>query len=156
MTEGNSESALEIESLLARLTESREALVEALAAANADRFTVQARDGTSIKRSLERTVDDLNLYYGTLTARCLNLPQPPGLVKSEFSTLREATMALQVAQRRFTSLLHDVLPQDLDKTATDERHATYTLRQVLEMTAAHFQLRVRQVETLNNPASTRG
>ena len=156
MTEGNSESALELESILARLTESQEALSNALAAADADRFAAQAGDGTSVKRSLERTVDDLNLYYGTLTASSLNLPQPPGLVKSEFSTLREGTMALQVAQTRFTNLLHDVLPQDLDKTATDERHATYTLRQVLEMTAAHFQLRVRQVETLNKPASTRG
>ena len=138
MTEGNSEPALDLESILARLTESQEALVEALAAADADRFAVQAGDGTSIKRSLERTVDDLNLYYGTLTASCLNLPQPPDLVRSEFSTLREGTMALQVAQRRFTNLLHDVLPPDLERTATDERHATYTLRQVLEMTAAHF------------------
>ncbi|MCH8815654.1 MAG: hypothetical protein IH957_11310 [Chloroflexi bacterium] len=155
MTEGNSESALELESILARLTESQEALLKALDAADADRFAIQAADGTSIKRSLERTVDDLDLYYGALTASCLNLPQPPGLVKSEFSTLREGTMALQVTQGRFTNLLHDVLPQDLDKTATDERHATYTLRQVLEMTAAHFQLRVRQVETLNKPASTR-
>ena len=113
MTEGNSESALELESILARLTESQEALSNALAAADADTFAVQAGDGTSIKRSLERTVDDLNLYYGTLTASSLNLPQPPGLVKSEFSTLREGTMALQVAQTRFTNLLHDVLPQDL-------------------------------------------
>jgi hypothetical protein len=135
------------------LRESQEALVKSLAEANADRFSEPASDGTSIKRSLERTVDDLNLYYGALTAGCLNLPQPPGLVKSEFSTLREGTMALQVAQRRFTNLLHDVLPQDLDKTATDEGHATYTLRQVLEMTAAHLQLRVKQVEALNNTAS---
>jgi len=156
MTEGNSESALELESILTRLRESQEALVESLAEANADRFSEPASDGTSIKRSLERTVDDLNLYYGTLTADCLNLPQPPGLVKSEFSSLREGTMALQVAQRRFTNLLHDVLPQDLDKTAADEHHATYTLRQVLEMTAAHFQLRVKQVEALNSTASMPG
>lgn len=152
----NSESDLELANILARLSEAQEALVEALDAADADLFAEQASDSTSIKRALERTVDDLNLYYGTLTASCLNLPQPPDLVKSEFSTLREGTMALQVAQRRFTNLLHDVLPQDLDKSATDERHATYTLRQILEMTTAHLQLRVRQIETLNNPASTRG
>ena len=120
------------------------------------RFDVEARDGASVKRSLERSVDDLNLYYGSLVANCLNLPQPPLLEKSEFATLREGTMALQVAQRRFTNLLHDVLPQDLDKTATDEHQAAYSLRQLLEMTAAHYHLRVKQLDALGDRASARG
>ncbi len=156
MTESSSEAALELESMLKKLNESQDALLAALKEVDSGRFDVEGSDGVSVKRSLERIVDDLNLYYGSLVAKCLNLPQPPLLEKSEFATLREGTMALQVAQRRFTNLLHDVLPQDLEKTATDERHATYTLRQLLEMTAAHYHLRVRQLAALGDRASARG
>lgn len=155
MTEGNSEAALELESILKRLNESQDALLAALKNVDSDRFDVAGPDSPSAKRSLERTVDDLNLYYGSLVANCLNLPQTPLLEKSDFATLREGTMALQVAQRRFTNLLHDILPQDLEKTANDERQAEYSLRQLLEMTAAHYQLRVKQLEALGDRAPAR-
>jgi len=156
MTEGNSEATLDLEDILKRLNESQDALLAALKEVGSDRFDVEASNGTSAKRSLERTVDDLNLYYGSLVANCLNLPQSPLLEKSDFATLREGTMALQVAQRRFTNLLHDILPQDLEKTATDERQATYSLRQLLEMTTAHYHLRVKQLDALGDRASASG
>ena len=156
MTEGNSEAALELEDILKRLSESQDALLATLKDVDSGRFDVEAPNGASVKRSLERSVDDLNLYYGSLVANCLNLAQPPLLEKSEFATLREGTMALQVSQRRFTSLLHDVLPQDLEKTTTDERQATYSLRQLLEMTTAHYHLRVKQFDALDDRASARG
>ena len=156
MSERNSETALGLEDILKRLNESQDALLAALQEVGSDRFDVEAPDGASVKRSLERTVDDLNLYYGSLVANCLNLPQSPLLEKSEFATLREGTMALQVAQRSFTNLLHDILPQDLEKTATDERQGTYSLRQLLEMTAAHYHLRVKQLDALGDRASASG
>jgi hypothetical protein len=156
MKEGNTQAAIDLEGILKRLNGSQDALLAALKEADPKRFAVEADDGVSAKRSLERTVDDLNLYYGTLVAACLNLPQPPDLAASEFATLREAMMALQVAQRRFTNLLHDVLPQDLEKSATDERHATYTLRQLLEMASAHYQLRVRQIAAQGDRAAAKG
>lgn len=156
MTEGNTEPTLDLEALLRRLTESSEAFIEALKQLDPSQFDVESGDGASVKRSLERTVDDLNFYYGQLTARCLNLPQPPCLGRSDFSSLREATMAVQVAHRRYTNLLHDVLPEDLDKTTTDDQQATYTLRQLIEMTAAHYNVRVRQIRAVAESASTPG
>lgn len=156
MTEGNTEPTLDLEALLRRLTESSEAFIEALKQLDPSQFDVESAEGASVKRSLERTVDDLNFYYGQLTARCLNLPQPPCLGRSDFSSLREATMAVQVAHRRYTNLLHDVLPEDLDKTTTDDQQATYTLRQLIEMTAAHYNVRVRQIRAVAESASTPG
>lgn len=153
MTEGSAPQKAEVEELLRRLTEASEAFVEALKQLDPSQFEVEPNDGASIKRSLERTVDDLNFYYGQLTARCLNLPQPPCLGRSDFSSLREATMAVQVAHRRYTNLLHDILPEDLDKTTTDEQQATYTLRQLIEMTAAHYNIRVRQIRAVAESAT---
>lgn len=156
MTEGNAEAKHELETLLRRLNESSEAFIEALKQMEPSQFDVEPGGGTSVKRSLERTVDDLNFYYGQLTARCLNLPQPPCLGRSDFSSLREATMAVQVAHRRYTNLLHDVIPEDLDKSTTDDQQATYTLRQLIEMTAAHYNIRVRQIRAVTESASTPG
>jgi hypothetical protein len=146
----------ELETLLNRLTESHQALVEALKSLDPKDFEAEQSDGSSIKRSLERTVDDVNFYYGSLVARCLNLPQPPCLSTADFSSLREATMAVQVAHRRFGGLLHDVLPDDLEKSAADDKHTTYTLRQILEMATAHYNLRTRQMRATAEGASTPG
>lgn len=156
MTEGNSEPALALAELLRRLNDAYQSLVDALKSLDPKQFEAEPEDGSSVKRSLERTVDDLNFYYGTLAARCLNLPQAPCLSRSEFSTLREATMAVQVAHRRFTNLLHDVLHADLEKTTTDDQHVTYSLRQVIEMAAAHYNLRERQMRSIAEGASTTG
>ena len=97
-------------------------------------------------------MDELNFYYGRLTARALNLPQPPCLTRSDVGALREGVMALQVAHRRFTNLLHDLVAEDLEKTAADEELGTYTLRQVLEMAIAQYTMRAHQVERLAGTA----
>jgi hypothetical protein len=104
---------------------------------------------------LERTVDDLNFYYGRLAARALSLPQPPCMQRAEFMSLREATISLQVAHRRFSNLLHDLIPRDLERTAVDQEHGTYTLKQVLEMAAAHYRLRTQQAQQIAAQASER-
>lgn len=155
MTQGNSEKALDLEALLKKLNDAHEALIETLKTLDPGQFDGDD-ESTSVKRALERTVDDLNFYYGHLTARCLNLPQPPCLGRSDFSGLREATMAVQVAHRRYTNLLHDLLPEDLDKSTTDDQHVTYTLRQLVEMTAAHYNMRARQLRGIGESASTAG
>jgi hypothetical protein len=66
---------------------------------------------------------------------------------ADFMSLREASMSLQVAHRRFGNLLHDVIPGDLAKTAEDD-HASYTLKQVLEMAVAHYNRREQQLKAL--------
>lgn len=156
MTEGNSAPRSDLEALLSRLNESHQALIDTLQGLDPGQFATERDDGSSVKRALERTVDDLNFYYGTLTARCLNLPQPPCLGTSDFSSLREATMAVQVAHRRYTNLLHDIAPEDLERTTSDDQHVTYTLRQLIEMTAAHYNVRTRQMRAIAESASTPG
>ncbi len=148
MTEGNSQPDLELRDILRRLQKARAGLMEAVAPLDPDLFTAEAADGESVKRALERTVDDLNFYYGTLTARALSLPQPPCLQRATFASLREATMSLQVAHRRFSNLLHDLIPADLEKVAIDQQHGTYTLRQILELATAQYGLRTQQVQHL--------
>ncbi len=154
MTEGNSEAALELEDLLRRLAEAQQALLEAIQESEPERFAVEVEE-SSVKRSLERTADDLNFYYGSLAARALNLPQPPCMQKADFSSSREAAMALQVAHRRFTNLLHDILPADLERPATDDTPGTYTLRQVLEMVTAQYSYRAQQVKRIAAQAAQR-
>lgn len=149
MTEGNSTPALDLEHLLKRLESSRAVLMDALDACEPDRFESGSGEGDSIRTILERTGDEINFYYGRLTARALSLPQPPCMQKSDFLSLREAKISLQVSHRRFTNLLHDVLPADLERTAHDDNNAgTYTLRQVLEMAAAQYRLRAAQVQRI--------
>ncbi len=152
MTEGNSAPTLELEDILRRLEAARQALMDAIQGCAADRFEVEIEE-MSVKRALERTADDLGFYYGSLAARALNLPQPPCMQVADFSSIREAAMSLQVAHRRFSNLLHDLLPADLDKIATDQEHGTYTLRQVLEMTTAQYNYRTQQVQRLTTEAA---
>ena len=145
MTEEVSSPASELEDLLRRLDSAREALMDILSDCDPEKFSVETAEGESIKRVLERTADDLNFYYGRLVARAVSLPQPPCLQGADFASLREAIMSLRVAHRRFSNLLHDLVPADLDRTAVDEEHGAYTLRQVLELAAAHYSLRAQQV-----------
>ena len=63
-------------------------------------------------------------------------------------------MALQVAHRRFTNLLHKLIPEDLEKETTGDEHGEYTLRQVLEMAAAQYRMRAQQVQRLAEGAPT--
>ncbi len=145
----------ELEDLLRRLEEARQALMAALEACDPDHFDREITDAGSIKRALERTSDDLNFYYGRLVARAISLPQPPCLQTAEFGSLREASVALQVAHRRFGNLLHDLVPADLERAAEDPGHGSHTLRQVLEMAAAHYRLRAQQVERIAALATDR-
>ena len=148
------ESSSELESLLRRLDDARAALVDALDRAGSEHFEKEDGEGESIKRAMDRTVDEINFYYGRLVARALNLPQPPCLSKSDIGSAREASMALQVAHRRFTNLLHDLVPDDLAKTAADPELGTFTLRQVLEMATAQYRMREQQIQRLSAHAQT--
>ncbi|RLC57249.1 MAG: hypothetical protein DRI30_04540 [Chloroflexi bacterium] len=134
--------------LLGRLDGARLALVEALEASNHESFASTDGDGDSIKRVNERTVDDVNFYFGRLAARALNLPQPPDLVRADLGSLREGVMALQVAHRSFGTLLHDLLPDDLEKKADDPELGSYTLLQALELAAAQYNQRAQEVRRL--------
>ena len=147
MTEEQAQKT-ETDDLLKRLDGARLALVEALEATDHDSFARAVGDGESIKRVNERTVDDVNFYFGRLAARALNLPQPPDLVRADFGSLREGIMAFQVAHRSFGTLLHDLLPGDLEKKAEDPELGSYTLRQVLELAAAQFNQRAQEVRRL--------
>lgn len=148
MIEGNSGPQLGLDEVLSRLETAREELVEELKSIDGGTFEQVNSEGESIKSALERTADDVNFYYGRLAARALNLPQPPCMQKSEFMSLREASLSIQVAHRRFSNLLHDLVPGDLDKVASGEDHGEYTLRQILEMAAAHYRIRRGQVRAL--------
>lgn len=147
MTEKRAQTT-EADDLLRRLDAARVDLVQALQATDHESFAENEPDGESVKRITERTVDDINFYFGRLVARALNLPQPPCLSRAEFSTLREAVMALQVAHRRFGNLLHDLRPEDLEKTADDPELGSYTLRQVLELAAAQYNQRAQEVHRI--------
>ncbi len=144
MTEAKAAPQVELDDILGRLEAAREELVETLQSTDGALFERENADGESTRTTLERTADDVNFYYGRLAARALNLPQPPCMQKAEFMSLREATLSIQVAHRRFSNLLHDLVPGDLDKTAHGEEHGEYTLRQVLEMATAHYRLRRQQ------------
>jgi hypothetical protein len=152
-SEGSSAPTLEVEDLLKRLEDARSSLTAALNDADSNQFAPQADGGESVKRALERTADDLNFYYGRLVARAMSLPQPPCLQKADFSSLREATMSLQVAHRRFANLLHDLIPDDLDRRASDPELGSYSMRQILEMATAHYALRAQQVQRLLEPTA---
>lgn len=155
MTKGTRVPQEELEDILRRLEAAREELVETLQSIDGALFERENGDGESIKAALERTADDVNFYYGSLTARALNLPQPPCMQKATFMSLREATLSVQVAHRRFSNLLHDLVPADLDKTAAGEDHGEYTLRQILELAIAHYRRRRGQVQDLAAPKRRR-
>lgn len=153
MTEDASAPAMEVEELLRRLEEARSSLIKGLQGCDPSRFAENSGVGESLKRTLERTADDLNFYYGRLVARAMSLPQPPCLQKADFSSLREATVALQVAHRRFTNLLHDLMPADLEREALDPELGSHTMRQILEMAVAHYALRTQQVAGMRAESS---
>jgi hypothetical protein len=153
MTEGSAAPAVEIDEILKRLDEARAALTAALKEAGPEHFERAGTGGESLKRTLERTADDLNFYYGRLVARAMSLPQAPCLQKADFGSLREGTMSLQVANRRFGNLLHDLIQSDLEKQASDPELGTYTMRQILEMATAHYALRAQQVRRLREQAA---
>lgn len=156
MTEANPPTpaaATSLEDVLRRLDAARGALIAALEAPEATAaFAAETADGESVRHALERTVDDINFYYGRLAARALNLPQPPCLTRASFGSLREGVMSLQVAHRRFSNLLHDLLPADLDKVAADPELGHFSLRQVLEMAAGQYNMRAQQVQRLSAAA----
>jgi len=152
MPEDEPAAAPELEDVLGRLEQARTGFVQAVEACDPALFEPKGEGEESVKRLLERTADDLNFYYGALAARALSLPQPPGMQPADFSSLREAAMALQVAHRRFSNLLHDLLPADLEKAAADRERGKYTLRQILEMAAAQYNLRRQQIERLGAQA----
>jgi hypothetical protein len=146
-------SATNLEDVLRRLDAAKGALITALEAPEAGAaFAAEAEDGESVRHALERTVDDINFYYGRLAARALNLPQPPCLTRASFGSLREGAMSLQVAHRRFSNLLHDLLPADLDKVAADPELGNFSLRQVLEMATGQYNMRAQQVQRLSSAA----
>jgi hypothetical protein len=147
MTQGKAAPAAELDDILKRLETAKADLVDAVENCTPENFEKEPDGGESVKKTLERTVDEVNFYYGRLVSRALNLPQPPCMGNADFSSIREAAMSLQVAHRRFGNLLHDLLPEDLDRSAEDE-HASYTLRQVLEMAVAHYNRRAQQLKTL--------
>lgn len=156
MTEANppqQTSATNLEDVLRRLDAAKGALIAALEAPEAAAaFEAETDEGESVRHALERTVDDINFYYGRLTARALNLPQPPCLTRASYGSLREGTMSLQVAHRRFSNLLHDLLPADLDKVAGDPELGNFSLRQVLEMATGQYNMRAQQVQRLSAAA----
>jgi DinB superfamily len=136
-----------VEELLRRLEDAHQSLIGVLKSADAEQFAGQG-GGESIKTITERTSDDVNFYYGRLTARARSLPHPPCIQRADFSSLREAVASVQVAHRRFTNLLHDLTPGDLARQAADPELGSYTMRQILEMATAHYALRTQQVSQL--------
>jgi hypothetical protein len=149
VTRDKATTSSELDDILARLESSKAALIDTVEGCAADTFTKENRDGDSVKKVLELAVDEINFYYGMLVSKALNLPQPPCMASADFSSIREAAMSLQVAHRRFGNLLHDLIPDDLERTGEDD-HATYTLRQVLEMAVAHYNRRAQQLTTLTS------
>jgi len=155
VTEAKAAKQTELDDVLHRLESAREQLIETLTTLDGALFDRPNADGESVKTTLERAADDINFYYGRLAARLLNLPQPPCMLKAEFMSLREATLSVQVAHRRFANLLHDLVPADLARSASGEDHGEYTLSQVLEMAIAHYRLRLQQVRALAKPTRPR-
>jgi hypothetical protein len=148
MTEKTATRASEVEDILRRLEDARQPFMDALEGCESKDFAPKTKDGNSIKRLSERASDDLNFYYGRLVAQTVSLPQPPCLLQADFSSIREAIVALHVAPRRFSNLLHDLTAADLDRLATDPEHGTSSLRQILEMAAAHYRLRTDQARRI--------
>jgi hypothetical protein len=141
----------DLEDILDRLRESHEALQDAIGTAEPEDFLRESDGEDSAKRILDRAVDEVNHYYGRLVAKAVSLPQPPYMEDADFGTLDEASAAMEEAHKRFVKLLHDLSEDDLDKTASLENTAEYTLRQVLETSAAHYKLRADQIKNLSGP-----
>lgn len=119
--------------------------MEAVEQVAPEEFERERQGGDSVKRTLERAVDDVNFYYGRLVAKAMSLPQPPYMETATFSSLREAMISLQLAHRRFSNLLHDLRGEDLNRRTGLESASEFTLGQVLETAAAHYKLRAEQI-----------
>lgn len=140
----------EVDVLLDRLQQGHQVLIDAIASLPPERFQAPNPEGDSIKRMLERSADEVNSYYGRLVAQALSLPQPPALEPADFGSLEEAQHALRAAHSNLSNLLHDLTAADLDRKTRLEDTAEYTLRQVLETTAAHYRLRAEQLKHAAN------
>ncbi len=134
-----------VDDLLRRLDQGKQVLIDLMESFPAELYDVQQAAGETVRRFIERTVDDLNFYYGRLVARALSLPQPPCLATADLLSLREAILAVQIAHRRFGTLLHDLAEDDLERPANDPEHGTYTMRQIVELATAQYGLRHQQV-----------
>jgi hypothetical protein len=156
MSEGTSIVVEELEGVLSRLQEGLETLMGAIEEAAPDDFERDSQGRDSVKRILERTVDDVNFYYGRLVAKAMSLPQPPYMESADFPSLREATTSLLLAHRRFSNLLHDLRGEDLNRKTSLESTSDYTLCQVLETAAAHYRLRAEQMRNASGGSSKRG
>lgn len=150
MSDETSVAIGDLGALLRRLQAGHQELADAIAEAAPGDFERENEEGESVRRILERTADDVNFYYGHLVARAVSLPQPPFMKAADFPSLREATMSLQVAHRRFFGLLHDLKTEDLERRTSLESTAEYTLRQVLETAAAHYRLRAGQIQDVRS------
>jgi hypothetical protein len=137
-----------LEDVLRRIDESKVALVVALESTDPSVFETETAGGESIQHAVQRATDEVDFYYGRLVALALKLPQPPGLTRADYGSQREGVMALQVAHRRFTNLLHDLVPDDLAKMAADPELGSYSLLQILELAAAQYAMRAQQVQRL--------
>lgn len=137
-----------LEDVLRRIDESKAGLVQALESTDPSLFEAENSEGESIRHAVQRATDEVNFYYGRLVAQALTLPQPPCLTRADYGSLREGVMALQVAHRRFTNLLHDLAPDDLDRMAEDPEYGSYSLLQILELAAAQYAMRAQQIQQL--------
>lgn len=145
MSEKSSTVVEELEGILSRLQGALLALMGSIEEASPEQFERDAPGGDSMKRILERAVDDVNFYYGRLVAKAVSLPQPPYMEAASFRSLQEATISLQLAHRRFSNLLHDLREEDLNRKTSLESTSDFTLRQVLETAVAHYKLRAEQI-----------
>ncbi len=153
MSEETSTIIEELEGILSRLQDRLEALLKAIEEVGPAEFERDRREGDSVRRILERAADDVNFYYGRLVAKAVSLPQPPYMEEANFPSLREATISLQLAHRRFSNLLHDLREDDLNRRTRLESTSEYTLRQVLETAAAHYKLRAEQIRNARGGSS---
>ena len=57
-------------------------------------------------------------------------------------------MVLQITHRRFANLLHDLRPEELERTVSNEDQEPLSLRRVLEMAASHYRQQTEALESL--------
>ncbi|MFQ6019891.1 MAG: DinB family protein [Dehalococcoidia bacterium] len=147
MSEGDAVRAEALTAILRDLEEAQQRFMMMVTQVTDAEFAWQPPDGDSIKRTLERAADEVNFGYGRLVARMLELASTACIPTAEFLSSREASVALQVAYRRFVNLLHDLRPQDLDRTVEDGPR-TANLRGALATAAQHYRRQAKQVERL--------
>lgn len=123
--------------LLRQLEDAKEALLSSLNGVGPQEFGWQ-RDGRSIRRAVEETVDRFNLHFSRYLARALGLPPQPCIVPAQLGSAREAAIAVQIAHRRLSNLLHDLRPEDLSRTVTVEDEGPVTLRALLDQAVEQY------------------